>query len=239
MSYLLANAAGALLPLAVFGLFMILVAFAIWRAFVEMKRRREMMRANAQRMGLTYLQDDDIGLYAMLPDVPVFQRGRARRCYNIIYDAEDEKQSMVLCDYKYTTGGGKNSHTYHLFTCLLRLDPPLDPRVWVWMQQEGFLQRLGEFLGVADIDFADDPDFSRRFRVKPVGASASEDAIRKALTTEVRRHIMSFHVEPVPQVAITPDRLVVLVNQKQTKQVEAIDSLLKFSIGLRETLVKQ
>ena len=72
-----------------------------------------------------------------------------------------------MFDYWYydetSDGPGGRSRTYHRFTCALATIPAACPRLRVG--HEDFLTRLGDHLGLRDVELEYD-DFNQRFRVK-------------------------------------------------------------------------
>lgn len=231
MFMVLANS--PLVPVIMVCASIMVVAFALFMAWRAGKKRRELMRAHAQRMGLAYLEKDTAGIRESLPPMKLFNAGHSRRCYSIIYDESDPERNMMLFDYQYTVGGGKNSHTYQLFVCMLRLNPPL-AGINVTIQQEGLLHKVAEMFGANDIDFDDDPDFSKRFLVKSDG---SEPAVRRALGPRVRQQLMSWTAKPVPTVAIFPDYLVLAVARHHAKDMPKMDAALQFAIQTRDAIL--
>jgi len=151
-------------PVLLFVLIFALVAVLIIHGILRAKKRREAWQQLAARHGCAFSPKDPFSIEDRYPQ-PLFQRGHSQSAYNVLHGAIDGRELRCF-DYLYkiTTGSGKNrhTHTYH-FTCLL-LAPPISFRR-LRIRPESFLDRVGEFFGVDDIDFESDA-FSRRFHVQ-------------------------------------------------------------------------
>ena len=98
----------------------------------------------------------------------IFQRGKDRRPYNTLVgnlSVGGHECEVWAGDWKYetTSGSGKNRKTHtHRFSYFMLALPY--PSVKTTIRPEGFFDRIGEFVGIDDIDFESDA-FSRAFHV--------------------------------------------------------------------------
>lgn len=69
---------------------------------------------------------------------------------------------VLLFDYRYTTGSGKNQTTHRLSALIARVDVHCP---YLLIRPESFFDKVGDFLGFGDIDFEFE-EFNRRFHVK-------------------------------------------------------------------------
>jgi len=151
-------------PVIIFVLFGALVIAFIIIAVIQAAKRREAWRALARRIGCSYSCRDRFAIPHSYPQ-SLFDRGHGRRAHNVLHGQIDDNEIKCF-DYLYktTSGTGKNRHEEtHRFSCLL-LTPPI-PFKPLSIRPETFFDRVGEFLGLDDIDFESD-EFSRRFFVK-------------------------------------------------------------------------
>jgi hypothetical protein len=94
---------------------------------------------------------------------------------NVLHGTSSDTEVSIF-DYCYTTGGGKNSTTHHQTGICFRskrLDLPkftMRPELWY--------HKIGSMLGYEDIDFADYPEFSRRYLLR----SDDEQGVRELFT---------------------------------------------------------
>jgi hypothetical protein len=98
---------------------------------------------------------------------------------------ETNNVSVMISDYKYTTGSGKNSSTHTQTICIIK-DPVLDLPVIYMRREHGFFDKLGEMFGGQDIDFADDPVFSKAFVLQ----GEEEERIKQVFTPELRSFLV-------------------------------------------------
>lgn len=158
----------------------IIIIAIVYRAISE-KKRRKAWEEVAGQLGFTYSRDMTQLRSMETSGFKLFSLGRSHRVQSVIR-GENGGITIVLADYCYVTGSGKNSTTHSQTVCLLQavaLDLPhfyLRPE----MKLFSFLQTL--FSG-NDIDFDDDPEFSNMFILQ----GEDEEAIRRIFSSDVRR----------------------------------------------------
>ncbi len=166
---------------------LIIVGVLVGAVVAERKRRQALEQA-AGELGLAFelrLSDFDQGIFNQYQ---LAQQGRGRAASNaIVADSGDLR--LVIFDYKYTTGGGK-SQTTHRQSVVLVTSPSLRLPSFS-LAPENFFHRFAEMLGFPDIDFDDDPEFSRRFLLK----GPDEAAIRTLF--DARRRAAFLKLPPV------------------------------------------
>jgi len=156
-----------------------LVAAGSFAAVRAEKRRVEEVRTVAGAMGFTFqeLAPAD-ALISSLGSLPLFDRGHSRRSLYAL-DGEIAGTPVVLMDYRYVTGSGKNhqihTQTVAVFTRLGRGLPELE------LCPEHILHRIGQVFGYQDIDFDTNEEFSRQYLLR----GPDESAIRAAFGPEV------------------------------------------------------
>lgn len=162
----------ALLPIALFvGIALLIVGAIVW-SYIAENKRREALQLAAEELGLTYLKDGDPRLMGVAERFTVCSTGRSRKMYNLIQGETDEL-TIAIFDFRYTTGGGKNSTTHVQTIVMLRSNKLENPPFT--MRPEGFFDRIGGMLGFDDIDFESHPKFSDSFVLK----SPDEEATRE------------------------------------------------------------
>ncbi len=162
----------------------------LYGMFAE-KKRREAIQAMAESLGLEYAATLPSSDQPLFSDYQLASQGRGRKTSNVIV-ADSGELRMILFDYQYTTGSGKNSST-HRQSVVLVSSPSLRLPEFR-LAPEGFFQRVAEFFGSKDIDFEEDAEFSKRYLLQgPV-----EKAIREFFDAGRRKHFLEFdrlHVE--------------------------------------------
>jgi len=147
----------------------IIVGIAIYLGHLAAKKRREALVKLAGALELTYSAGDPFGLPGRLGHIGTFSRGHDREAKNVIH-GEYRGREVTAFDFKYTTtetstnskGRTTTREVDHWFSSLVH---PLEcrfPRLMI--RPEGFFDKIGDLLGLDDIDFESD-EFSRRFRV--------------------------------------------------------------------------
>ena len=162
----------------------LIIGGLLWGAHVE-RKRKEAFQQLAQELGMNFsevLNDHDQGALA---GFALGQRGHSRRHFNAM-TADSGELRMVVFDYSYTVGGGKNKQRHNQSVVLLT-SPTLYLPAFS-LTPETFFDRMAEMLGYKDIDFDDDDEFSRRYLLK----GPDESAIRGLFTSERRQAFLKW-----------------------------------------------
>lgn len=137
------------------------------------RERTEALAALAGTLGLSFQPEIDGEMAQSFGDLPVFSRGHSRKGKNLL-SGETGGTEVRLFDYQYTTGGGKNSHTWRQTVALF-------PHVGeglpdLLLAPETIFHKIGQAFGYQDIDFDSAPDFSGHYLLR----GPDEMAIRSA-----------------------------------------------------------
>ncbi len=144
------------------------ISLAVYAA-KKARERTEALHALAAQRGLRWIGD-----YRSLDDTfsffPLFQVGHSRRAYNVA--GGTIRLGGITCEtlvgdyqYKITTSNGKQTSTTTYTTSFIITRPRLEVPEHLQVRREGFFDKIGEFLGMDDIDF-ESSEFSKRFHVK-------------------------------------------------------------------------
>lgn len=203
----------ALIPIAFIIGISFLVVGLIWWSYVMEQKRRELLEAAADEMGLQYSRDGDPTVFDAVARFQACSTGRSRKLFNLIQGETDEV-SISIFDYRYTTGSGKNSHTYNHTMVFLRSTKLVNPPFT--MRPEGFFDRIGGALGFQDIDFESHPRFSEMFVLK----SPDEEGTRKYFCASM---LEFFESRPAVCVEADPGAMVFYRPRKRCKPEELRD----------------
>ncbi|HTL84440.1 MAG TPA: hypothetical protein VL856_04615 [Acidimicrobiia bacterium] len=137
-------------------------------AYFNYKRRQARIAGVAalgKRIGFTF-NEDDVGRVVSMP-FSLFERGDGR-AVELVLSGTHNGAPLQLFDYwYYDETYDNNTHTtsrnYSRFTCGILTLSAACPHLR--LGHEGFFSRLGEHVGVHDVQFESD-DFNRHFRVK-------------------------------------------------------------------------
>jgi hypothetical protein len=148
-------------------LFLLVAAAMIGAAYLQYRARLARMNTIAaigRTVGFTFSAKDTDHIVSM-PFV-LFSKGDGRGVECVLAGTHDGLP-MRLFDYWYydetSDDRGNRSRQYHRFTCALATIPAACPRFQ--LGYENFLTRLGDHLGLNDVELEYD-DFNQRFRVK-------------------------------------------------------------------------
>lgn len=169
-------------PFILFGGVALLIIVAIvWSIRVE-KQRTEDLKGLADELGLPFHPKGDQSLVSALSSLHLFSQGRARKTKNMIHGDTDEVE-LGIFDYQFTTGSGKNSHTYRQTVVCFRSSQLKLPHFE--MRPQHFFHAIGKVFGYQDIDFDTHPVFSKNFVLR----GSDEEAVRRLFTTDVLSYL--------------------------------------------------
>lgn len=137
------------------------------------RQRTEALSTAAQTMGFTFEPAGDLEALKTLGDLPLYGHGHSKKVANVMTGQAGERD-VKLFDYKYTTGSGKNSHTWSQTVALFpRAGEGLPDLL---LSPENVFHKIGAVFGYQDIDFDTSPDFSSHYLLR----GPDEMAIRSA-----------------------------------------------------------
>jgi hypothetical protein len=145
----------------------VLLAVAVGAAYLNYRNRKmreTAVAALARRIGFTYSTVDTDHIVDM-PFV-LFSKGDGRGV-ELVISGQHNGVPLRVFDYWYydetSDSQGSRSRSYHRFTCGIVTIAAACPRLRI--SHENMLTRLGDHLGLRDVEFEYD-DFNRHFRVK-------------------------------------------------------------------------
>jgi hypothetical protein len=130
-------------------------------AAIAARKRREAFRVLAARLGLRYEPFKRRDLARRYKFLDKLRRGHNRYAYNILSGSYKEHE-LILFDYHYQTGSGKNTQHHHFSFFILNL-PMVFPELAIG--PEHIFSKIAQSFGYDDIDF-ESHEFSRKFCVR-------------------------------------------------------------------------
>ncbi len=205
-----------------------LLLFALIYAFYLEKKRTTALVALAPRMGFSY-KIIDVAEIEKHKYLKLFSVGRRHRMTNIM-EGEKNGVRVILADYHYTTGSGKNSSAHNQTICLID-DESLNLPDFYLRREFAFLDSLGKLFGGQDINFPSDQKFSSAFVLQ----GSNEAATRELFKDRVRGAFLRF-ADTTTQVAGHGKSLV--IHQGMSLEPEKWPGLLKDTFAIYEVLKK-
>ena len=147
----------------------IVIAAQIKRVYA--KRRTMKFELAVDELGLEMQPDKTEDLMTELSSFPLFNLGRRPKLRNLI-TADTDEVSLLIFDYMYITGYGKDKRDNWQTVIAIRSPDLKTPTFHLY--PEGFFSKIASAFGGQDIDFADHPEFSKAFILK----SETEDETR-------------------------------------------------------------
>lgn len=177
----------------------ILVTLILLWGVTREKQRDASVALIGEQLGLEYERDGRALAGEPFTRFSLFQEGRRRRFKNHLRghvggasessgpmgrDADRSGIStprieVILFDYRYVTGSHRQHHTHQ--TTIAAFHAVGEDLPELSLQPENLLHKIGGLLGYQDIDFDENPSFSRRYLLR----GPKEDHIRKIFTPEV------------------------------------------------------
>lgn len=142
------------------------------------KARTEALQKIATMMNLTYRKDSDLTSELEATGFRLFRQGHSKKTSHVLTGLAGQI-AIKIFDYRYRTGGGKNTHT-SVQTVILMTSQRLDLPSFE-LQPENIFHKIGQVFGMKDIDFPMFPDFSKHYLLR----GRDEEAVRNLFKTYV------------------------------------------------------
>jgi hypothetical protein len=155
------------------------IAYLVHR---QEKKRSEELRDLAEMSGMLFAERDDALLRDTLSGFEILKKGSGQKARNVFRMELDEGE-VVLFGFEYRVDKAVHRQT----TVAVRVPGRALPRFR--MTPEGFFSRIGEALGMQDIDFASSPAFSSAYRL----TGDDETAVRNLFRSDI---LAFFGTEP-------------------------------------------
>lgn len=124
------------------------------------RKRTQALKSLAASLSFTFSEKDDGSLMAQMSIFHLFSRGYGRRIMNV-FTGKFNLVPVRVMDYKYTTGGGKDSHTWNQTVMVMDCEKLQLPRFI--LHPENIFDKIGSIFGRKDINFDAAPMFSKRY----------------------------------------------------------------------------
>ena len=147
-------------PLVIFGFIAIFAVVAIL-GYISSLKRREAMAAVAAKLGLQFMPHKDRYMPKRYRFLDKLRRGSNRYAFNVLSGGY-QGHEVLLFDYHYKTGSGKNTHHHYLSFFILHLRVSFPELI---IGPEGIFSKIAQAVGYDDIDF-ESHEFSRKFCVR-------------------------------------------------------------------------
>ena len=128
---------------------------------ISARKRREAMVSLAAKLSLRFDHRKDRHLAKRYKLLNKLRRGSNRYAYNVLSGSYQGHEIMVF-DYHYQTGSGKDTHHHHFSFFILHLTATFPELV---IGPEGVFSKIAQAVGYDDIDF-ESHEFSRKFCVR-------------------------------------------------------------------------
>ena len=147
-------------PLIVVGIIATIVILGVF-GYIAARKRREAMVAVAAKLGLRFAPAKNGDMARCYRFLDKLRKGSNRYVFNIL-SGSYQGHDLILFDYHYKTGSGKNTHHHYISFFILHLRASFPELV---IGPEGIFSKIAQAIGYDDIDF-ESHEFSRNFCVR-------------------------------------------------------------------------
>ncbi|MEW5742626.1 MAG: hypothetical protein AB1938_27160 [Myxococcota bacterium] len=210
-------------PVLAIGGVIALIAIIAYLAWLYEKKRTEAMQRYAEQHGWAF-EGYGSGLEAQLGTFKLFNQGHSRRLSNAMRGVRD-RVAVAVADYRYTTGSGKHSHTHHQTICTVRVPGMTLPHFFA-RRQVALFDAIGKMFGGQDINFEEDPAFSKAYVLQ---SQTGEESVRRYFNERARAAFTEL-ARKNPQVEGVGE--VMLVHYGRRLKVEDLDGLVADAVNL-------
>ena len=148
--------------LVFFALMVVVVGASLYFNAKRSDKRRRKVAEIASRHDLFFALKEPYNMVNTF-DFDLFDFGRAKAVRNVMYGRQGDREVRAF-DYRYTTGSGKNSRTYH-WTCGLVTTGGATSWPHLTLGPETFFERIAQVVAGDDIDFESE-EFNRDWEVR-------------------------------------------------------------------------
>jgi hypothetical protein len=188
-----------LLPLILVAAAAILIIYAV---VAHERKRREALKAVAQRLGLGFDSSTDRGLHHSYGH-SFFRKGHSQKATNQLYGVMDLAGHPIqvrMGDFQYVTGHGKNRQTHRTSFAAFHL--PFRGTPDLMIRKEHLGHKVMGSIGFDDIDFESE-EFSRKYWVKSDNERFAYDVVHPGM--------MEFLLKgPTPEIEMVRDVCLIL-----------------------------
>ena len=143
-----------------FVLVVIVIATVVAKYFD--KKRTAALMQTAMEMGFHYEHDGEPIAPEAKAAMHLFNQGHSKEIHHLL-SGTAAGTDAVLFDYTYIVGYGRSQQVYNQTVAAYRFDP--NAPVWQ-IAPEGFFNKIGAAMGMQDIDFDSNKDFSDRYLLR-------------------------------------------------------------------------
>ena len=147
-----------------------LIIFLVRRA--NARQRTETLSGVAGELNLEFHPDGDEALKLQLAEFPLLNKGRKGKLTNVCRGGTDEVRLWIF-DYHFITGHGKNRRVHR--QTAVAMESALLNLPEFRMRPERMFDRVGQMLGLQDIDFEEHLQFSQQFVLQSEMAEATRE----------------------------------------------------------------
>lgn len=213
-----------LFPVLAIGGFIAFIAGIIYIAWLVEKKRTEAMTAFAQQHGFVFEGVQNQLLHDMA-GFKLFSQGHSRQVKNFMRGAKDVG-ALRIADYQYVTGSGKHRTVWNQTIVVLQTPGRNAPHFFC-RRQRALFDALGKLFGGQDINFDDDPTFSKAFVLQ---TSGDEQQLRHFMSPSLRDALTKMSDKNLV-LEVSGDTL--LLHHGRRLKPEEIDGLMADAINLR------
>jgi len=161
---------------------LILVFFFFFYLYRVSKKRREALAKFAQSRDLEFSKEEPH--IRGVPSFHLFKQGESSSFKNVIQGRLDG-QDIKFFDYSFEINGGGETNTTQTQTVIVfnvkdKKLPAFE------LRPEYFYHKIGALVGYNDIDFQEDPQFSKKYLLK----GKDEGAIRNLFHSQIRNYFL-------------------------------------------------
>ncbi|MBL8915658.1 MAG: hypothetical protein JNM17_33475 [Archangium sp.] len=214
----------AILPILAIGGFIVFIGGIIYIAHLIEKKRTEAMTAYAQQHGFVFEGPSPQLLHDM-GGFKLFNQGHSRQVKNFMRGSKDVG-AIRIADYQYVTGSGKH-RTVWSQTIVILQTPGRNAPHFFCRRQRALFDALGKMFGGQDINFDDDPVFSKAYVLQ---TSGDENQLRHFMSPGLRDTLTRMSDKNLV-LEVSGDTL--LLHHGRQLKPEQIDGLIADAVNVR------
>jgi hypothetical protein len=169
------------MPVVVFLLFAGLVVVVIVVSYIYNKKKQEELAAWGAQQGLQFSARDQFDIPKRFGEFGLMQQGHSHSASDVLWKEGDGREVLIF-EYSYKTGSGKDESTHTCCACSWQLPVALGGLV---IRPEGFFDHVAAWFGHDRIEF-ESTEFNKRYHV----AGSDKRQVYDVITPQMMEFIM-------------------------------------------------
>jgi hypothetical protein len=168
------------------------IILVIWILHKRERKRSEELEKAAISIGFSFAKNTDISIINTFGNFPLFKKGRPISVSNF-FRGKRSKALISVFDYTHMSRAGKSRNTSRHTALVAEMSSVNLPIFTIC--PETFFHKIGQAIGMKDIDFIGHPVFSDMYCLKGKDEEAITDAFSQEVVIRFEQKLINYTIE--------------------------------------------